>query len=144
MILSGRSLTAALGAFVLVTGCTQREAEYAAPAETKAPAVEQTEVKRLIGKWLRPDGGYVLDIRGTSEDGKLDTGYFNPNSIHVSEATWQRSEELDLLVFVELRDRGYPGATYHLRYRAADDTLGGTYTQPAVGQKFDVEFVRQP
>lgn len=144
MRISRHFLAVALGALVLAAGCARREPGNGSSAVPTAPAAQQTESTRLVGKWLRPDGGYVLDIRGTSQDGKLDTGYFNPNPIHVSQATWQRSEERGLVVFVELRDTGYPGATYHLQYRAADDRLAGTYTQPAVGQTFDVEFVRQP
>ncbi len=135
--------TVALGALVLVAGCAQREAGSSSSAATTAPAAKPTEATRLIGKWQRPDGGYVLDIRGTSADGLLDAGYFNPNSIHVSKATWEQSAG-GLALFVELRDTGYPGATYRLQYRAADDKLAGAYTQPAVGQTFDVEFVRQP
>lgn len=133
----------ALSALFLVAGCARRE-DGVSPAATKPPAAKPAESARLIGKWQRPDGGYVLDVRGTSEDGKLDVGYFNPNPIHVSQATWERSGELDLSVFVELRDKGYPGATYRLLYRAAEDRLAGAYTQPAAGQTFDVEFARQP
>lgn len=132
----------ALGALLLVAGCARREAGRSSSPETRAPAAKQIESTLLIGKWQRLDGGYVLEIRGAAEDGRLDAGYFNPNPIHVAEATWKRSEALDLVVFVELRDTGYPGARYVLHYRAADDTLSGTYTQPAVGQTFDVEFVR--
>jgi hypothetical protein len=109
-----------------------------------APAPQELESARLIGKWLRPDGSYVLEIRGASEDGKLDAGYSNPNPIHVAAATWERSQELGLIVFVELRDTGYPGATYRLQYRAEHDVLVGAYTQPSVGQTFEVHFVRQP
>jgi len=140
---SRQGLTVALGILLLAAGCARRDAVSGSSAATTAPAAKQTESTRLIGKWQRPDGGYVLDIRGTSEDGLLDAGYFNPSPIHVSKATWQRSEG-GLAVFVELRDTGYPGATYRLQYRAADDKLAGAYTQPAVGQTFDVEFMRQP
>lgn len=143
MRISRHGLIVAVGALALASGCARREAENSSSAAATAPAAKQTESTRLVGEWLRPDGGYVLDIRGTSTDGKLDVGYFNPNPIHVSQATWQRSEGLGLEVFVELRDTGYPGATYRLQYRAADDKLAGAYTQPAVGQTFDVEFVRQ-
>jgi hypothetical protein len=37
----------------------------------------------------------------------------------------------------------YPGATYHLVYEPRGDVLIGLYTQPAVGQTFEVTFVRQ-
>lgn len=131
------------GGVLLTTACTQQAAPAAGAASTNAPAVRPVESGKLIGKWLRPDGGYVLEIRAATPDGKLDAGYFNPNPIHVAQATWRTSESLGLVVFVELRDTGYPGATYRLHYRAADDKLSGAYEQPAAGQTFDVEFERQ-
>ena len=48
-----------------------------------------------------------------------------------------------LHIFVELRDRGYAGATYRLDYDAARDVMTGLYYQPSAGQ-FDVVFVREP
>src|SRR6266850_2054637 len=32
----------------------------------------------LKGRWLRPDGGYVLEIRDINPDGMMDVAYFNP------------------------------------------------------------------
>lgn len=100
-------------------------------------------VTNLVGKWLRPDGGYILELRGATDDGKLDAAYFNPRPIHVSASTWRRSDEIGLVVGITLTDRGYPGATYLLRYVAKDDKLVGAYNQPAANQTFDVEFERQ-
>ncbi|MSR62927.1 MAG: hypothetical protein EXS08_10835 [Planctomycetes bacterium] len=135
-------LALALGTLLLTAACAQSAAGGGSAAPTTAP--KQAEEKRLLGKWRRPDGGYVLDIRAAAVDGILDVGYFNPNPIHVSQSTWERSGESDLAVFIELRDTGYPGATYRLQYRATDDTLAGAYTQPSVGETFDVEFARLP
>ena len=109
------------------------------PASTAAPAAG---VERLAGRWLRPDGGYVVDIRGGRPSGQLEALYFNPGPIHVSRAEWRREGD-GLHVFVELRDANYPGATYDLRYLPERDLLVGRYTQPLVGQTFDVTFVRQ-
>lgn len=95
-----------------------------------------------MGRWLRPDGGYILEIRGFQDDGGLDAAYFNPRPIHVSLARAGGSPE-DLRVHVELTDVGYPGATYDLRYIAEQDVLAGFYFQPAVGQTFDVFFIRR-
>lgn len=128
-------------ALTVCFGCSPRAASPA--TATNAAAARPVEAGRIVGKWLRPDGGYVLEIRAASADGKLDAGYYNPNPIHVSQATWRSSESLGLVVFVELRDTGYPGATYRLHLRAADDKLVGAYEQPAAGQTFDVEFERQ-
>lgn len=130
----------------LLCGCRQESVpSVAVAAPTGAPAVEAApmlEPARLVGRWQRPDGGYVLEIRAAAADGKLDAGYFNPNPIHVSQATWARGADQGLAVFVELRDANYPGATYKLTYRPTDDALTGQYHQPAVGQTFEVEFAR--
>ncbi len=42
--------------------------------------------KELIGRWVRPDGGYTLLIKAVNEDGIIDAEYFNPNPINVSKA----------------------------------------------------------
>jgi len=125
----------------LMCSCSQKSAQV--NENQKAEALAQIDQTKLVGKWLRPDGGYILDIRGVTDDGKLEAGYFNPNPINISEATWRRSDELGLVVFVELRDQGYPGATYRLHYSATDDKLTGAYHQPTHGETFSVDFVRQ-
>lgn len=60
--------------------------------------VSQTLAAKLKGNWLRQDGGYVIEIRSMSSDGKLDAAYFNPNPIHAyrAEAT-QEGTTLKLL-----------------------------------------------
>ncbi len=109
------------------------------PPDRAAPTA--AEVQNLAGRWERPDGGYVLEIRHVGTDGRLDAAYFNPNPIHVAQAR-VRTSDGPIEVFVELRDTNYPGATYRLVYEPRDDALFGVYTQPAVGQTFDVTFVR--
>ena len=37
----------------------------------------------LNGRWLRPDGGYVLDIR-VDTTGKIDAIYLNPKPINIA------------------------------------------------------------
>ena len=108
-------------------------------AESKSAEVG---AERLVGRWVRPDGGYVLEIRSAQADGKLDATYLNPRSIKVSRAGWRR-EEGRLLVFVELRDVNYPGSTYNLRFVPDKDRLVGAYYQAVQKQTFDVEFVKQ-
>ena len=95
----------------------------------------------LKGRWLRPDGGYVIDIRGVEASGKMDAGYFNPRPINVSQAEAFREGDTTK-VFIELRDVNYPGATYNLTYDFEKDQLRGVYFQPAVRQSFDVVFIR--
>ena len=111
------------------------------------PAMAQSKraevaADRLVGRWIRPDGGYVLEIRSAQADGKLDAAYLNPRSIKVSRAEWRR-EEGRLLVFVELRDVNYLGSTYNLRFVPDKDSLVGAYYQAVQKQTFDVAFVRQ-
>ena len=97
---------------------------------------------RLLGRWLRPDGGYILEIRSVSPGGKVDAAYLNPGPIRVARAEALR-EGGALTLFVELRDVNYPGSTYRLVYDPARDVLGGLYFQAVEQQTFDVEFVRR-
>lgn len=83
----------------------------------------------------------MIDIRGVESDGRLQAAYFNPRPINVSKAMAADSGGA-LRVFIELRDTGYPGATYSLTYDRQADRLIGLYTQPAARQTFDVVFVR--
>lgn len=120
-------------------------AEVASPVSRPAPAPSTLPdaVRKLFGRWLREDGGYVLELRGGDLSGVLQASYFNPKSINVSRAVWIQGGA-GLQVAVELTDVGYPGATYVLTYDAQADRLAGQYKQPAMQQSFDVEFVRQP
>lgn len=117
----------------------------ATPAATPAAAVAAAvpaEVQKMLGRWLRSDGTYVLELRGADPSGVVQAGYFNPKPIHVSRAIWMLSPE-GLRIIVELTDEGYPGATYVLSHDAKSDTLLGKYHQPQLGQTFDIDFVRQ-
>ncbi|MFA6600015.1 MAG: hypothetical protein WC352_06295 [Candidatus Omnitrophota bacterium] len=114
---------------------------FSAAEAADAPA--KTDEHRLTGRWVRPDGGYVIDIRGVQDGGKLDAAYFNPNPIHVSRSEWSQDGGV-LSVFVELTDRNYPGATYRLRYDPRSEQLTGEYHQPLLGETFDVSFIREP
>ena len=96
----------------------------------------------LVGRWLRPDGGYILEIRSASPDGKLDVSYLNPKPIHVARAEWVEKNG-KLYVLTELQDVNYPGSTYGLEYIVAKDHLTGTYFQAVEKSTFDVEFVRE-
>ena len=97
---------------------------------------------KLVGRWLRPDGGYILQLSEPGPEGVLKAAYFNPRPINVSRAEWKHQEE-QLRIFVELRDRNYPGSTYTLVYVPDRDGLTGYYYQAVLGQTFDVVFVRQ-
>jgi len=103
--------------------------------------VSTDSFKNLVGRWIRPDGGYIIEIRNVGTDGLIQAAYFNPRPIHVSQArlTFVNKEPQ---VFIELRDTGYPGATYTLTYQPKQDVLAGLYYQPTAGQSFEVIFVR--
>lgn len=104
------------------------------------PAIH-TDPAILKGRWRRPDGGYVIEIKEVDSSGKMDAAYFNPNLIKVSKAEATR-EGGAIKVFIELRDTGYPGCTYTLTYDPQTDRLKGIYFQTAIQQKFDVIFLR--
>ena len=100
-----------------------------------------TAAKQLEGRWLREDGGYILDLQDIRPDGSLKAFYFNPRQINVHEANWKFEDER-LIFYVELRDVNYPGSNYTLMYRAATDVLWGSYYQAVQKQNMDVFFVR--
>ena len=102
----------------------------------------KVETAHLLGRWLRPDGGYILEIKSGTPDGKLDVSYFNPNPIHVGKAEWVVKDGKQF-VLVELQDVNYPGSTYGLEYIVAQDKLAGTYYQAVEKSTYDVEFVRE-
>jgi uncharacterized protein (DUF2147 family) len=114
-------------------------------AQTKKDAATETKDKTgfdvLKGRWLRPDGGYIIQIRNLDASGKMEAGYFNPRPINVSKAEATRDGG-KMKVFIELRDTGYPGSTYTLTYDPKEDVLRGVYYQAAMKQSFDVYFTR--
>ena len=106
-----------------------------------AVATTKPDFQKLKGKWLRPDGGYVVEIKAVDDGGKLDAGYFNPTPIHVAKAE-ATQEGNATKVFIELQDVNYPGSTYTLTYVAARDLLVGVYYQALQKQSFEVYFER--
>ena len=101
----------------------------------------QTDVQRLEGRWVRPEGGYILELRNIKEDGSVLAAYYNPRPINVFGAKWSRKEG-KINLFVELRDVNYPGSKYILKYDPESDRLKGTYFQAVEKQTFNIEFVR--
>jgi len=124
-------------------GPTEPEPAGAAATNEPPPIVAQVspDFQKLRGRWLRPDGGYVIEIRGVDAAGKLDATYSNPRPIHVAKAQATRDGD-QTKVFIELRDVNYPGSTYTLTYVPENDQLSGIYYQALQGQRFEVVFVR--
>ena len=117
----------------------------AAPTEANAvnPAAagSRAEFQKLKGRWRRPDGGYVVEIKSIADSGAMDAAYFNPNPIHIAKAEALR-EGAVTKVFIELRDVNYPGSTYTLTYEPARDQLQGIYYQAVERQRYEVVFER--
>jgi len=125
-IIAAVPVAAGIGAFVVF-------------ASAKKPA----DYTQLLGQWARPDGGYVLDIRNVEPDGKLELAYLNPRPINVSKAH-ANIETGQIKIFVELRDRYYPGSYYTLTYDSQMDRLVGVYHHLGIGQNISVSFLRKP
>lgn len=113
-----------------------------APDKPGASAVPLTTgFAALQGRWVRPDGGYVITIRGIDAARQLDAGYANPSPLPFSKAEAVRGGGV-LKLFFELRAGGYNGSTYTLVYDPSNDTFKGVYYQAVAKQKFDVVFAR--
>ncbi|MHC5060881.1 MAG: hypothetical protein ACYTFK_07345 [Planctomycetota bacterium] len=106
-------------------------------------AQKKADYSQIVGQWVRASGGYVLDIKNARSDGKLEAAYLNPKSINISKAN-ASFEAGSIDIFVELRDRYYPGSYYTLTYESQSDRLIGTYHHLGTGQNFNVLFSRKP
>lgn len=150
--LSRGLLLVALGCIGLA-GCNRSEPPAAAKAEAPAASAAKTAAaaaapapagdwNKLRGRWLRPDGGYVLEVRSVADDGRADAAYFNPNPIHVA---WARIASTGgaLKLEAELRDVNYPGCLYKLTYVPERDQLVGTYFQAQMQETHEIFFVRE-
>jgi hypothetical protein len=99
------------------------------------------DFQTLNGRWLRPDGGYVLEIRAVDPSGSIDAAYLNPRPINIAKAQATRDGST-VKVLVELRAPNYPGSTYTLTYDPKQDQLRGIYFQAVERQTFNVVFGR--
>lgn len=137
------------GPIMLAMGCkpanpVATSAESAAAATNAAAALAKPNpaFEKITGRWERPDGGYILDLRNVDAEGKIEAGYYNPSPINVSGAR-AYAEGGETRVFVELRDVNYPGCTYKLTYDAKNDQLFGQYYQATMQQIYEVTFARR-
>lgn len=101
-----------------------------------------SEFSSLVGRWVRPDGGYVVTIERVNDDGTLEASYANPNPLPFSRAETMADGD-DIRVFLELTAGGYGGSTYTLSYDPTDDVLRGVYYQAVAQQSYDIHFERQ-
>jgi len=134
-----------LGLMGLLTLLLLANAAFAADPilAEKATVPPGPDPVKLVGKWLRTDGGYILQLSEPRPDGSLKAEYFNPRPINVSASAWKH-EGGYLGAFVELRAPNYPGSTYTLAYDTNKDHLVGIYFHAGLQQQFQVEFERTP
>lgn len=147
-ILIGLAVAVAIAGIYLVfirqgptSGDTEGAAGSGSVRQADGTGSEKANFQALVGKWVRPDGGYVISVRSVDSDGRVDAGYFNPRPINVSQAQ-ASAEGRTIKLFIELQAAGYPGSTYELIYDPANDVLAGIYFQAAMQQHFQVVFVR--
>lgn len=134
------SIRQTLAGFALAFGILAGHA--AAQADVIAPAARvESGVALLVGRWVRPDGGYVITIKSVDAAGKMDASYANPSPLPFARAEASKTGKT-LNAFFELRAGGYNGSTYTLTYDPASDVLKGIYFQAVLQQKFDVYFER--
>jgi hypothetical protein len=127
-------------------GCAEGEGESAEETQTSS----STEMKepaapalgKITGRWLRPDGGYVLVLENIRDGGMVTASYFNPSPIPVAESKWA-AEGSELHVFVKFDHPNYPGSYYYLVYDPASDRLKGAYYQAVYDRTYSIEFIRQ-
>jgi len=128
-------------AFALFAAALVLQAPIVAGAAGVKQSTPESDERRLIGRWVRTDAAYILELKGIGEGSSLKAAYFNPRPINVARAGFKRRDGR-LTVFVELRDVNYPGSTYNLEYDSVSDRLKGTYFQALEKQTFVIEFVR--
>ena len=108
---------------------------------TPALAQAKPDFATLRGRWVRPDGGYVIEIQSVDAGGRMQAAYYNPNPINVSRAEAGLVGSV-VTVFIELRGPGYPGSTYRLIHDPTSDVLKGVYHHAGLQQDFSVVFHR--
>ena len=134
-----------MAAFLLLTAALTVSliplpAQAQVKAETSAAQADSV-FATLPGRWVRPDGGYVINIRSVDASGKVDASYANPNPLPFARAEATQDGKT-IRLFFELRTGGYNGSTYTLSYDPVSDILKGVYFQAVAQQKFDIYFTR--
>lgn len=138
-LIGKRALLVYLLSFLLGLAVLTGHASIAVSAEKASSA--PGDFKRLEGRWTRPDGGYVLELKDIKKDGSISAAYYNPRPVKVFRAEAGRKDGT-ITLYVELRDINYPGSNYNLVYDAKTDRLRGTYFQAVERRAFQIEFMR--
>ena len=130
-----------LGLNLFLAACLVAFSSGCGKANEREAPVGKSNFEGLIGRWVRPDGGYVIEIKGVDAEGTVDLSYFNPRPINVGRAVVS-SDAAQVSLTVELRDVNYPGSTYRLTLNPDSDRLVGTYFHAVDKQTFEVFFER--
>ncbi len=122
----------------------EKKAESTVSSEKQStePISNITEVPMdtILGRWLRPDGNYVIQINAINSENQIDAQYFNPRPIKIARAELIPAD--NYRIFIEFDDEGYKGSSYDLIYDPAQDILSGKYFQATYGQTYQIGFVR--
>jgi hypothetical protein len=94
----------------------------------------------ILGRWLRPDGNYVIQINAVDSENQINAQYFNPRPIKIARAELIPAD--NIRIFIEFDDEGYKGSSYDLIYDPAQDALSGKYFQATYGQTYQIAFIR--
>jgi hypothetical protein len=122
-------------------GCGKGEKATEAKAGVKEEAKVQLTgaFEKIKGKWVRSDGGYVLEFKQLLQNNTLEAAYFNPSPIHVGKARIYEERGFTK-VFVELQDVNYPGSRYTLILNVEKNQLVGNYFQATQQVDYEVAF----
>jgi hypothetical protein len=130
-----------LGVNLFLAACLVAFSSGCGKANEREAPVEKSNVVGLIGRWVRPDGGYVMEIKGVDAEGTVDLSYLNPRPINVGRAVVS-NDAAQVSLTVVLRDVNYPGSTYRLTLKPDSDRLVGTYFHAGDKQTYEVFFER--
>jgi hypothetical protein len=84
-----------------------------AVATDSSPATGEA-VPGLPRRWLRTEGGYVLEVRRVASDGQLQAAHCNQRPIHAARGEWTRKDG-KLGILGELHGVDYSGSKYFLQ-----------------------------
>jgi hypothetical protein len=126
---------------IMLSGCekTEKPTESTAAVKSEAQVQMTGAFEKIKGKWVRSDGGYVLEFKQLLPNNALDVAYFNPSPIHVGKARIYEERGFTK-IFVELQDVNYPGSRYTLILNAEKSQLVGNYFQATQQVDYEVAF----